>query len=497
MVIISTNHDSDRVFEAGAEADEETCLLNDHHPSSYFDGETATATHNDGQLFENNDNNKGNRGSRNGRPRMHRHESAINVNRIPRLVKRNMPQWQSNQRIAIVNKTAQTCSVRYGHDFFHSILRWPTCASIYILISIWTCMVVIFAWTYMRIDEIDPSKDCGLGDDGNTTIGILPALAFSLETCTTVGYGLPSGNNAFFENCPRLQVAIYFQMVFSMLFNAFLFAFFFARLSRSETRGNQVLFSKKAIIEYRDGKWLFHCRVYDLDSSQPVVEAHVRLYTASWTAYEQQAYDDVQPHLLHTMRLLQPTDELGSSMFTSVPTTVTHHIDAFSPLTPPELRENINMLDRHGLPLREVDCMVENSGGIPCPVCGETFATFDNLQKHIQYNKLLEEAQQDPKLPIEGSHRDPSIVQPKHTAPLEMTEDEIKDNMKEKEIVCVLEGIEPLVSGTFQALQSYKMEDIVWGGKFCQCMSHEEDGDIYVDLDNFHTVIPTKTQRSQ
>lgn len=93
---------------------------------------------------------------------------------------------------------------------------------------------------------------------------------------TTVGYGLPSSvsgaspwvvlgccvrfsltrfdwvsfreRTAFFQNCPQLQVAIYFQMVWSMMFNAFLFAFFYSRIGRGEIRGIQVVFSKHAIV---------------------------------------------------------------------------------------------------------------------------------------------------------------------------------------------------------------------------------------------------------
>jgi hypothetical protein len=276
-------------------------------------------------------------------------------------------------------------------------------------------------------------------------------------------------------------------MVFSMLFNAFLLAFFFARLARAETRGHQVLFSNKAIIEHRHGKWLFHARIYDLDAAQPVVEAHVRLYVISWTSYDNQVEQEVQPHLLHTMRLLQPNDELGAAMFTSIPATVTHHIDAYSPLVPDHLREKLNMVQRNGLALREVDRMVENSGGIPCPICGETYGTFENLQRHINYNKLVESTNQ---IPIDGSHQDPKLILPEHTKPFEMTEEELRECMREKEIMFVCEGIEPLVSGTFQALQSYKMEDIVFGGRYVPCMS-QQNGKIFVDLEKFHEIVPT------
>ena len=46
-----------------------------------------------------------------------------------------------------------------------------------------------------------------------------------------------------------------------------------------------------------------------------------------------------------------------------------------------------------------------------------------------------------------------------------------------------------MVSGTFQALQSYKLSDIVFGGRFQPCMS-QQNGKIYVDVDKFHTILP-------
>lgn len=322
---------------------------------------------------------------------------------------------------------------------------------------------------------------------------ITPALLhFPWRLAPLLVMGCQVERMPFFENCPGLQVVIYFQMVFSMLFNAFLLAFFFSRLARSETRSNQMLFSNKAIIERRGGKWLFHARIYDLDAAKPVVEAHVRLYAVSWTSYERQTYQEIQPHLLHTMRLLQPNDELGAVVFTSIPATVTHHIDAYSPLAPAHLRDKVNIVERNGLALREVDRMVENIGGIPCPVCGETYGTFENVQRHIHYNKLVES---NDNIPVKGSHQDPNLILPEHTQPFEMTEEDLKESLGDKEIMFVCEGIEPLVSGTFQALQSYKMEDVVFHGRFSPCMS-QKDGNIFVDLDKFHEIVPLSPRMS-
>lgn len=415
-----------------------------------------------------------------------RHSSAVPLcaDNIPRLVKRNLPNYQSKQKVAIENRnlSAPVRKLRYM-NWFHVFLRWETKRSVLALILLWTAVVTAFAVVYRQVDSIEPERDCGLASEAGQVIDFAGAFAFSLETCTTVGYGLPGGHNGFFESCPGLQVAIYFQMVFSMFFNAFLFAFFFARLARSEKRGVQLLFSNKAIIEYRNGKWLFHARVYDLDASHPLVEIHVRLYAVCWMDYELQ---DKQPHLLHTMRLLQPNDDLGGMLFTSVPSAVTHHIDSYSPLTPFHLRDDESLVQRNGLALREVDRMVENYGGIPCPVCGEVYGTHENLKRHIKYNKLIESA--DPNIPVEGSHQEQGLEE--GFEPFEMSEAELRVSLQDKEIMVVCEGIEPLVSGTFQALQSYTSDDIVFGGRFAPCL-FQKHGKIFVDLEKFHRVIPS------
>lgn len=58
------------------------------------------------------------------------------------------------------------------------------------------------------------------------------------------------------------------------------------------------------------------------------------------------------------------------------------------------------------------------------------------------------------------------------------------------EIISVVEGIDPLTSGTFQSLQSYKFEDIEWheDAQFAPCLK-VHSGKIMVDLDRFHDII--------
>jgi hypothetical protein len=278
-------------------------------------------------------------------------------------------------------------------------------------------------------------------------------------------------------------------MTWSVLYNALLTAFIFLRVSRCDRREAQVLFGDKAIITFKDGKWLFHLRVYDMDSKYPVVESHIRLYCASWLNIEEQQASTDQPNILQVMRIIEPDDDYGSALFTSVPFRVTHQIDPYSPLAPPHKVKNLSNMKGHGLFLREADQLSGNANGVSCPVCGDAFESFEQLEKHVAFNKIIEDA--DSNIPYEGTHRDVKLVMPTLVEKFELTKDDLVEFLKDKEIICVVEGIERLVSGTFQALHSYRLEDIVFGGQFAQCCSHDRDRTV-MDLDKFHKIVPVK-----
>jgi hypothetical protein len=70
-----------------------------------------------------------------------------------------------------------------------------------------------------------------------------------------------------------------------------------------------------------------------------------------------------------------------------------------------------------------------------------------------------------------------------------ITEAILKKHLEHVEIICVVEGVDPVTSGTFQALQSYTLENIAFSGAFKRCI--RVDGDRFVvDLDAFHRIMP-------
>lgn len=118
----------------------------------------------------------------------------------------------------------------------------------------------------------------------------------------------------------------------------------------------------------------------------------------------------------------------------------------------------------------------------------------------MRYNKLVEEQEE---YPVENSH-------------LSLTEEDLKPEKHEpiknmyslrehfrnevSEVICVVEGIDPLMSGTFQALQSYTFEDIIWdeAARYTPCLQVNGDGDhLVIDLEKFHqTELPSESTRA-
>lgn len=352
---------------------------------------------------------------------------------LPRLVPRKLPFHQSQNRILVRHNLGWEIFKLLKYDLFHVLLRVPVYQSMLGLLTIWTLMLIVFALVYQAVDQRNPQLECGLGAAGSP-IEFGASFAFSLETCTTVGYGLPSGTNAFFENCPGLQVVIYFQMVWSMLFNAFLFAFLYSGVSKCDARGNQVVYSSKAVVSYspESDQVRFQIRIYDADAEHPVVEAHVRLYVV--------LKDRPVPRPL---RILQPDDELGAMLFSSWPTVVSHHVDLYSLLHPHDMTPP---LPQAGLVLRQSDSTTASREEVICPVCGESYGSYERWMRHVNFQKIVEEKDD---YPLKGTH-------------LELTDqdcEEFKEELKPiqdvnvlrkyfeenvSEVICVFEAIDPL-----------------------------------------------------
>jgi hypothetical protein len=166
----------------------------------------------------------------------------------PRYVQRNLPDHQSRNMVGVTHNQGWRIGKLVRHDLFHFLLRLKLFETLPLLLLIWSLAILIFAGLYFAADRaVAGNNVCSLfGAAGPITYQ--GAFAFSLQTCTTVGYTLPAGSNAFFENCPTLQTLIFLQSCFSLLANSWLLAFVYSRVGRAESRSVQLSFSNKAVV---------------------------------------------------------------------------------------------------------------------------------------------------------------------------------------------------------------------------------------------------------
>ena len=191
------------------------------------------------------------------------------------------------------------------------------------------------------------------------------------------------------------------------------------------------------------------------------------------------------------LRLLQPNDELGGSLFLSLPQVIFHHIDLYSVLHPPKV-DNPLVAAKNGLDLRETDSTTCKRTEVICPVCSETFGTHDQWIRHVKYLQLAESLGKTPSLAAHDRIQEVelSLDRYKPTSNLETLRAHFEQEISE--VICVVEGTDPLTSGAFSALHSYQASDIVWNHKsaFHPCIS--VDSSTYrVDLDLFHDIVKT------
>jgi hypothetical protein len=241
----------------------------------------------------------------------------------------------------------------------------------------------------------------------------------------------------------------------------------------------QVIFSDKAIVSLSIGdsnnQVRFQVRVYDVDAKHPVVEARCRMYAV--------LKERAVPIML---RLIQPNDELGAPLFLSLPSVIVHHLDHYSALHP----HTTLPVSTAGLTLRQVDSIISNREEVVCPICGESYGTHKRWVDHV-HNQLRNERKFN--FPVKGTHQSLTEEQLLKSQPPQATLQELQHYFQNEvaEVIVIVSGQDPLTSGSFQALQSYRYQDIIWDpvAFFHPCIAMDDKTQkLSVDLDRFHQV---------
>jgi len=415
-------------------------------------------------------------------------------------------------------------------DIYHAILDAPLRLQLLAFFAFYMLSFVFFALLYLWIAE-----PCGLQCAGS----FIKAYMLSVETMTTVGYGV---SDPYMHGCWQGAVVLTAQCLQNILMGAWFIGVIFQGLSRPQSRASTIVFSDKAVIRRVDGAHYLMFRICDLRIQNALIEPHVRCYVAMM-----QGSSGCQ---MVPMRLEQPDDELGGSLLLTLPTTIVHRIDAWSPLAPQHLKpqdvdtgrypsrqatrsfestprsvvsepseagassssaseqpcqladgkrgqEYLRVPAWPGTLKRQVDCETGGRDSCVCHTCGSSFATAWMLERHCRYSAKSDVLSG---FPPELCHKELSSEELEGLTHRDPDRWEIKDHFSTHylEVVVIVEGIEPTTSSSLQARHSYVIGgpggdgDVAWDMAFAECcrVSQEPGRGLALDLGRFHAVEP-------
>lgn len=150
----------------------------------------------------------------------------------------------------------------------------------------------------------------------------MAAFLFSIETQTTIGYGL----RCVTEECPVAVFMVVAQSIVGCIIDSFMIGAIMAKMARPKKRAQTLLFSHNAVVALRDGKLCLMWRVGNLRKSH-IVEAHVRAQLIKPRVTEEGEYIP-----LDQIDIDVGFDKGLDRIFLVSPITILHEIDEASPL---------------------------------------------------------------------------------------------------------------------------------------------------------------------
>ncbi|XP_043922706.1 G protein-activated inward rectifier potassium channel 2-like isoform X2 [Protopterus annectens] len=227
---------------------------------------------------------------------------------------------------------------RFWKDPFNTFLDapWPLHLLILVSIVVGICLFFAVMWWLIAVYHGDTNltnnENCNLSciEECNLTcVGCVhsfsSAFLFSLETQTTIGYGL----RVVHDHCTAGIILLLIQSIMGMITHSVLVGCIYAKISRPEKRARTIQFSKYAIIALREGQLCLMYRIGDICCSNGIVGSNV---TAKYI--KRSTTEEGEIILLHQTKFPVQVDSAGKTPFLTSPLAILvyHTIDEKSPL---------------------------------------------------------------------------------------------------------------------------------------------------------------------
>ncbi|CAE7039395.1 KCNJ9 [Symbiodinium natans] len=201
------------------------------------------------------------------------------------------------------------------------------------------------------------------------------AFLLSLETMTTIGYGVA---DPFFDDCRAVIPLLVVQSLLGLLMDTVFLNLMYTRLSTAFTRASSIIFSDTAVVFEEDGCVKLSLRICEV-ARRPIIEPIVRMY-AVWHQDLPEPTElvdvDVRPMVLETPNI----SIADGKLFLTLPTKVVHRVDSVSPLAlAPTKLMGIDDFQHDMACLDYLEILVVVSGS--CPITGNSLEARHSYSK--------------------------------------------------------------------------------------------------------------------
>uniref|UniRef100_A0A0B7A7Z3 Uncharacterized protein n=1 Tax=Arion vulgaris TaxID=1028688 RepID=A0A0B7A7Z3_9EUPU len=141
----------------------------------------------------------------------------------------------------------------------------------------------LMAFTNGDFDNLDNSNHTFCLQGVTSFAGI---FLFSMETQTTIGYGMVYPN----AHCTATVPLMFIQVVVGLFLETLMLGAIFVKIARPKYRANTILFSRDAVINQQNGKLVLQIRVGDIRRSQLVGSSITGMVIRHFTTNEGASY---------------------------------------------------------------------------------------------------------------------------------------------------------------------------------------------------------------
>lgn len=247
--------------------------------------------------------------------------------------------WANRHKERLVHKNGE-CNLTYTNvpeksfrfilDIFTTLLdmKWTYTLLICVFVLLSSFLIFAIDWFLIALSNGDITRKFDNDEDLEAACvqyvnDFTSAFLFSIETQHTIGYGRRVINT----KCRFAIVSLCFQSCFGLLVQSLFTGLIFAKLSRPRRRGETIMFSKNAVICFREGIYCLLFRVGDM-RNQHFIAASIKCLLLR---NKRSDNGENVPIKQETLNMISENSD-DNTVFLGWPSTIIHKINKESPL---------------------------------------------------------------------------------------------------------------------------------------------------------------------